>query len=412
MLLDNIALSGEIISLAKLNASITPTATRALVGQTVNLTVGVSNTATGGTQQENLNYDITGSGITGVPANVTNQTPGAGVVNHNLGVNTATSGTKSVNVASNNAYSLSGMTSLNFDIYQAASLTTNNNPPAKASGDSLTIANANTTDGGQRAAAQVASVGLTGAPGWSVSDIIVGATITQNTTLTGTALFDATGKLNGAHRATFSAILEHDDQTIAGTAANDLGVYNWNLRHVVNGNNGNATAHLVAGQQYGHHTTRGAGGNSRATTAALIGGETGAVRNVAMTFSDHDGEVISDIVDLTGTINDVFVLQMNYDESFLLGDEADTYLAWWDGLGWVNAVMGNSSGTPAFLLGAYDNNLTVGRYGVDTDNNVVWAVLDHNSSFAVVSIVPEPGTLMLLAAGLIMMAPRRRGVRA
>ncbi len=401
--LDNITLQGDIIALAKLNAAITPTASKALVGQTVNLTVGVANTATGGTQQENLNYGITGSGITGVPVNVTNQTPGAGVVNHNLGVNTTTSGAKSVNVASDNAYSLSGTTSLNIDIYQAAALTPNNGGPAKASGDSLTIANANTSDGGQRAAAQIASVSLTGAPGWSVSDIVVGATISQNTTLTGTALFNATGKLNGAHKATFSATLEHDDLTIAGTAANDLGAYNWNLKHVVTGNTGGGTARVFSGDEYAYDTTRQV---SRFTSAALIDGSAGGTRDLTVTFADNDGIVLSDIVSLTGTLTDVFVLQISYDEAYVTGNEEDLFLGWWDGSAWVNAVVGNSSGTPTFVLGAYDDDLTLGRHGVDTVNNVVWAVIDHNSDFGVL-LIPEPGTIALALTGLALMYRRR-----
>ena len=40
----------------------------------------------------------------------------------------------------------------------------------------------------------------------------------------------------------------------------------------------------------------------------------------------------------------------------------------------------------------------LGTWGVDTADHVVWAVVDHNSQFAV---IPEPGTLALLAAGLL-----------
>jgi len=42
---------------------------------------------------------------------------------------------------------------------------------------------------------------------------------------------------------------------------------------------------------------------------------------------------------------------------------------------------------------------------VDSANNVVWAVIDHNSEFAV---IPEPASLALLAAGGMLLLRKRR----
>ena len=55
---------------------------------------------------------------------------------------------------------------------------------------------------------------------------------------------------------------------------------------------------------------------------------------------------------------------------------------------------------------AYDEatDLLVGNWGVDTANDVVWAVVNHNSEFAV---LPEPGTLALLALGELLLGARR-----
>lgn len=135
----------------------------------------------------------------------------------------------------------------------------------------------------------------------------------------------------------------------------------------------------------------------------------------------------SDVVSLTGfTPGEKFVLQMNYvptqfDEA-QNRFEAAIHVSWLnpaiDGGTWENATYGNSSRDPAALwnydgswaASGYDTKL--GSWGVDTTNHVVWAVLDHNSEFAV---APEPAGVVMLAtaaavAGLAVhrRRPRRR----
>jgi hypothetical protein len=80
---------------------------------------------------------------------------------------------------------------------------------------------------------------------------------------------------------------------------------------------------------------------------------------------------------------------------------------------WTNAVFGNFTGTPFYAgTGGYSSitdALIVGHYGVDVANNRVWAVLDHNSIFAV---VPEPSTFAMLLIGSagLWLVRRKRSV--
>jgi hypothetical protein len=132
-------------------------------------------------------------------------------------------------------------------------------------------------------------------------------------------------------------------------------------------------------------------------------------------------ELISDVVDVTGLDGQVHVLQMTYDPSKLNASEATAqslgilFLASFDtsdGL-WKNAVALNSGNDPGALTNfngswaAAGSPLSVGSWGVDTANNRAWAVINHNSEFAV---VPEPSTFILGGlAAMIVAACFRRG---
>jgi fibronectin-binding autotransporter adhesin len=129
------------------------------------------------------------------------------------------------------------------------------------------------------------------------------------------------------------------------------------------------------------------------------------------------GYLISDVVNLSGMgagVTDTFVLQMSYNEALLGVDGPSAaqheaagaalgriFLAWNDGGTWVNAVTGNTGGTAQFFNRDYSAGLdgtTLGHWGVDTTTNTVWAVLNHNSEFAV---IPEPSTLVLGGLALL-----------
>ena len=154
---------------------------------------------------------------------------------------------------------------------------------------------------------------------------------------------------------------------------------------------------------------------SLGSTAQFIDGSASSQRDVSVEFLPPvAGTVLaSDVVDVHGTATDVFVLQLTYNEAAaisLFGSEANVILGWLDPADgvWKNAVLGNDGGTPNFVGDrAYDplTDFVLGDYGVDTANNHVWAVLDHNSQFAA---TPEPTGLALLSLGTLLFAARRR----
>ena len=88
------------------------------------------------------------------------------------------------------------------------------------------------------------------------------------------------------------------------------------------------------------------------------------------------------------------------------------YLATSSSGSWVNAVNGNTGGssntTPILeSLSAVpgcesEPERRPGRWGVDTLTHTAWAILNHDAEFAV---VPEPGTIALLLAGVVFLLP-------
>ncbi len=176
------------------------------------------------------------------------------------------------------------------------------------------------------------------------------------------------------------------------------------------------------------------------TTADILDGSASAQADVGMAWrtrtaaekTQGGGGLISETLNLGGIASygggihdgshqtDTFVLQMNYDPSQLsniwgltesqavaenrlylgsLNLGADGLLGTADDQ-WINAVDDNFGGTPNFVGDQPYNSsyFVLGDYGVDVQTHTVWAVLNHNSDFAV---VPEPSTLVLLAAGAI-----------
>ena len=156
--------------------------------------------------------------------------------------------------------------------------------------------------------------------------------------------------------------------------------------------------------------------------------------------------LVSDVIEITGMSSSAgthvetspFVLQMSYDPVALGGPEGELaangsiYLAWLDsgvnepaglwryatagdfGVGLSGNVFQNvQSSWDSFATahGITNSNLSsfLGSYGVDPADHEAWAVVNHNSDFAV---VPEPCSLLLLLIGTLSIGIAHRRLQS
>jgi len=138
-------------------------------------------------------------------------------------------------------------------------------------------------------------------------------------------------------------------------------------------------------------------------TASLAFSLTASFLTAPGSPASNDDLRISDVLSLTGGPGQIFALQMSFVPLPVFGfDETALRLSWLDAGEWVPIEGGT------FTLGAYTGSLTVGDFGVDVVNNVVWAVTDHDSEFTVICTVPEPSAVALLLGGALVVAIYRR----
>ncbi len=161
------------------------------------------------------------------------------------------------------------------------------------------------------------------------------------------------------------------------------------------------------------------------TNAQVLAGTTAAATTLQTSFSatstaTNDQYRRSDVYSFHGTGTDIFTLQLSFTST-----APDSYLGWLNGNSqWVNAIDGNTgnnaslaqqgyNGTFADFQLAYgtDLSLYMGAWGytVSGTTTTTWAVLNHNSDFAV---IPEPSSWLLLGVGLFaVLIFRRRAAR-
>ena len=156
------------------------------------------------------------------------------------------------------------------------------------------------------------------------------------------------------------------------------------------------------------------------TSARIAAGTLSSTSTLDTAFSansaaSNDGIRRSDVYSLVGTGGELFVLELSFSST-----ASGSSLGWLSGNQWIDAVEGNTGNNATAGMLNYDGSFAafqiangttlenyVGAYGASIDGGVAtaWAVLNHNSDFAV---IPEPGTFGLLVAGAGIIWLRRR----
>lgn len=159
------------------------------------------------------------------------------------------------------------------------------------------------------------------------------------------------------------------------------------------------------------------------SSSLIAAGTTGTATTVSAHFSASSPTdyLLSDRLTIDGLDGTTFLLVM--DSAMDIQANADLhqiFLGWFDtgDSTWKNAVLGNHGDSGSLAGGyhlSYQNFLStnggwnavtmLGAYGIDAENNQVWAVIDHNSDFAA---TPEPGTSTFMGLGLGVLLIRRR----
>lgn len=180
---------------------------------------------------------------------------------------------------------------------------------------------------------------------------------------------------------------------------------------------GNVVRNLAAGASMAGTILARSDLGGQDTSASILSGTTSSTASLVVSFSstssatndvgvrESDVFTLSGVPVISGSETDIFVLELS-----MTGVDEGSMLGWLNGDNeWVNAVEGNTNGLPAFVAGAWNASYGLGTYGVNVATNTVWAVLNHNSEFA---IIPEPGSCALVIVRSLLIGIRRRRLRA
>jgi len=190
--------------------------------------------------------------------------------------------------------------------------------------------------------------------------------------------------------------------TVTAQVSNGAAGSNFTIGNMALSNATAASALIVQGGTYADYSVvRNFGANDQHTNVQFLGGTASKATTLAVQFADaptSNTNLISDIVNISGTNSDPYVVQLSYNPGTITNGVTSPVLAWNNGSGFIAAVLGNTGGTPTEVNGAYNplTDFSVGTYGINPATDTVWAVLNHSGStigdaagnFAVMQRIP------------------------
>jgi len=315
-----------------------------------------------------------------------------------------------------------------YTVQDAAIISVNNAQAISASGDNeITIANAEVEahDGAIRASMKVVGQSLFGS-GFFVAGININDLIHAGEEISGTVGFNPVGKVAGTYNGAYSVDLQMVSggsvfgEPLGGGLNGAFGTetFNWFLTETVTAQTQYQQV-IASGTNFGQAAI---GIQNENTAMTLIDGIASSEQSVVAEFVNDPSLPLSGILGSAinlqlGDIEDFYVLQLTYLDADLPNnfDELALRLNVFDPIAeaWVHAIDLNSTPGGEFFAGSYHDYLdfigtvpALGAHGVDALNNHVWAVLDHNSIYAIA--LPEPTSLALLGLGMVLGMRRRR----
>ena len=296
------------------------------------------------------------------------------------------------------------ISTLQIVLYDSQDLSGNFADVNVSSAEQITLSNAAAATNGFRTSVEVTGSQTTGP--FQVTDFAIDTAVKPGETAQTGVTFNRYGALTGnrtgthtvsLHQTIFSGTNNSHESFLFNSEPVPDQVWNLSYNHISIFSD---SAALASGAAF----FQAVGVNTADVAATLIDGTNTQSQNISMQIINDPDPASADLVGEPVALNfglgggDQYVLQLTYNDGALPSGvtESQLQLLVFDTVAgdWEAAVDGNTTGGSTFFSGSYEDYLAglgggvfdagdLGFFGLDTENNHVWAVLDHASTFGV-----------------------------